>query len=681
MMQKDNKRINKAADNIRALSIAMVEKAKSGHPGGAMGGADFINILYTEYLNFDPDDMQWFFRDRFFLDPGHMSPMLYSVLSLCGKYSRDELEQFRQWGSPTPGHPEVEFARGVENTSGPLGQGHTNAVGAAIAERFLAHRFGDWTAHKVYAFISDGGIQEEISQGAGRIAGHLGLGNLVMFYDSNDIQLSTETEATTSEDTAKKYEAWGWATMTIDGNNADQIRKALDAANQETERPFLIIGKTAMGKGLLTADGKSFERQSSTHGQPVSKAGADVEKSLKALGADPAQPFAVFEETRELYEEALAEKQKRVAERKAQERAWRKENPAKAEQLDKMIQGEIPEIDFRSITYKENIATRAASGNVLAHFAEKLDNIIVASADLANSDKTEGFLKKSKALARNDFSGAFLHAGVSEITMGAIANGIALHGGVIPVTGTFFVFSDFMKPAIRLAALMELPVKYVFTHDAFRVGEDGPTHQPVEQEAQLRLLEKLRNHSGGRGMLVLRPADSAETKVAWKMAMENKKTPTALVLSRQGIQDIAPMGEDRFAEAHGAEKGAYLVRKADRRPDVVLIGNGSEVSTLLNGADILKKQGFMVNVASAPSPNLFFDQDEAYRESVIPSNVPVFGLSAGLPDALKDIAGINGKVIGLEHFGYSAPYSVLDEKLGYTAENVAEQVRDFLKKK
>ncbi|MDZ7774367.1 MAG: transketolase C-terminal domain-containing protein [Bacteroidales bacterium] len=644
-----------------------------------MGGADFINILYTDIWTFDPDDMQWFFRDRFFLDPGHMSPMLYSVLALCGKYSRSDLEQFRQWKSPTPGHPEVDFARGVENTSGPLGQGHTNAVGAAIAERFLAHRFGEWTSHNIYAFISDGSIQEEISQGAGRIAGHLGLDNLVMFYDSNDIQLSTETEATTSEDTAKKYEAWGWATMTIDGNDAGQIRKALDAASQESERPFLIIGKTAMGKGLLTAEGKSFERQSSTHGQPVSKAGADVEKSLKALGADPADPFAVFKETQELYEEALEDKRKAVAEKRKQEQAWRKENPAKAEMLDKLIAGELTKIDYAAVPHKENLATRAASGNVLAHFAEKLDNILVASADLANSDKTDGFLKKTQPVKRNDFSGAFLHAGVSEITMGAIAKRHRPAWRRDTGYRDVLCFFRFMKPAIRLAALMELPVKYVFTHDAFRVGEDGPTHQPVEQEAQLRLLEKLRNHSGERSMLVLRPADSAETKVAWKMAMENKKTPTALVLSRQGIQDIAPMGDDRFAEAHGAEKGAYLVRKADRRPDVVLVGNGSEVSTLLGGADILKKEGFMVNVASAPSPNLFFDQDEAYRESVIPSNVPVFGLSAGLPDALEQIAGKNGKVIGLEHFGYSAPYNVLDEKFGYTAENVAEKVRVFLK--
>ncbi len=675
----DNTITNRAADNIRVLSMAMVEKAKSGHPGGAMGGADFINILFTEYLNFDPDDSTWFFRDRFFLDPGHMSPMLYSVLALCGKYSVEDLKNFRQWGSPTPGHPEVDFERGVENTSGPLGQGHTNAVGAAIAERFIAHRVGEWSAHKTYAFISDGGIQEEVSQGAGRIAGHLGLGNLVMFYDANDIQLSTETEATTSEDTAKKYEAWGWATMTIDGNNPDEIRKALDAAKAEKRKPFLIIGKTAMGKGLLTESGESFERQVSTHGQPASKAGASVEKTMEALKANPDDPFEIFDETKALYEKAFEAKREKVQAFRSHEKKWRNENPEKAVKLDAMIAGELPEIDFSTIPQPENGATRAASGNVLGYFAEHLENIIVTSADLANSDKTDGFLKKSSAITRNDFSGGFLHSGVSELTMAAIANGIALHGGIIPVTGTFFVFSDFMKPAIRLAALMELPVKYVFTHDAFRVGEDGPTHQPIEQETQLRLLEKVRNHSGDRGMLVLRPADSAETRVAWKMAMENKKTPTALVLSRQGIEDIKPMGNDRFAEASGAEKGAYLVRKADRRPDVVLVGNGSEVSTLLNGAEILKKEGLMVNVVSATSPNLFFDQDEAYRESVIPHNVPVFGLSAGLPDALEQIAGPNGKVIGLEHFGYSAPYQVLDEKFGYTAENVAQKVREFLK--
>ena len=676
----DNKRTNRAADNIRALSIAMVEKAKSGHPGGAMGGADFINILYSEYLNFDPDNPEWFFRDRFFLDPGHMSPMMYAVLSFFDYYSTDDLKNFRQYGSTTPGHPEKDFKRGIENTSGPLGQGHAMAVGAAIAERYIAHRFGEWTAHNIFTFISDGGIQEEISQGAGRIAGYLGLGNLVMFYDANAIQLSTKTIETTNEDTAAKYRAWGWKTINIDGNDPDQIREALNEAIGEKDRPVLIVGKTIMGKGLVKEDGSSFEGEVSTHGQPISKAGASPEATLKKLGADPDNPFARFEETKKLYEDARNRKKKYVTEKKREEQEFKASEPELARRLEKMIAGELAEVDFAAIEQAENGATRNASGEVLATFAEKLDNVIVASADLSNSDKTAGFLKNSTAFKNHDFSGAFLHAGVSELTMAEIANGLALHGGIVPVTGTFFVFSDFMKPAIRLAALMQLPVKYVFTHDAFRVGEDGPTHQPVEQEAQLRLLEKVKNHAGRRSMLVLRPADGAETKVAWQMAMENTSTPTALVLSRQKVKDIPANGEDRFAEAQQAKRGAYIVKDAKGKPDVILVGNGSEVSTLLEGEKLLKEnKGLSVRVVSAPSEHLFYDQPMEYQQEVLPEGIPVWGLTAGLPHTLDTLVGKKGKVFGLNHFGFSAPYQVLDEKFGFTAENVAHQVEQYLK--
>lgn len=676
----DDKVTNKAADNIRALSIAMVENAKSGHPGGAMGGADFINILYTEYMNFDPDNPEWFYRDRFFLDPGHMSPMIYSVLSFFGNYTTDDLKGFRQWGSVTPGHPEKDFKRGIENTSGPLGQGHAMAVGAAITERFIAQRFGEWTAHNIFTYISDGGIQEEISQGAGRIAGYLGLGNLVMFYDANEVQLSTKTAETTNEDTAKKYEAWGWKTISIDGNDPDQIRGALDEAMKEKERPVLIVGHTVMGKKLVTEDNRSFEGQVSTHGQPVSKAGASPEATYKKLGADPENPFKIFEETRKLYEESKKLKRTYVKDKKQKEQKFKERNPEKARQLDDMIAGKVPEIDYAAIEPAENGATRNTSGNVLAKFAEKLSNVIVASADLSNSDKTIGFLKHSTPFAHHDFSGAFLHVGVSELTMAEIASGMALHGGVIPVTGTFFVFSDFMKPAIRLAALMELPVKYVFTHDAFRVGEDGPTHQPIEQEAQLRLMEKLRNHSGNRSMLVLRPADGAETKAAWKLAMEKTDAPTALVLSRQKIKDIPPMKSDRFTEALQIKKGAYIVKECEGQPDVILVGNGSEVSTLIEGEKILRKdKGLKVRVVSAPSEHLFYDQSREYQDSVLPAGIPVWGMTAGLPDTLHRLVGPKGKVYGLDHFGYSASFQVLDEKFGFTPENVSEQVGQYLK--
>ncbi len=671
--------VNKlAADNIRILAMSMVEKSKSGHPGGAMGGADFIHILFSEFLNFDPDDPKWINRDRFFLDPGHMSPMLYSILSLTGHFTVDELKQFRQWGSPTPGHPELDLARGIENTSGPLGQGHTMAVGAAIAERFLATRFGDLFAHKTFAFISDGGVQEEISQGAGRLAGYLGLNNLIMFYDSNDIQLSTETKAVTIEDTAMKYRSWGWEVITIVGNDQEEIRKALNSALTSKDKPVIIIGKTIMGKGLLDNEGNSFERKTSTHGMPVSEAGGSYEKSLKNLGGDIADPFKIFDEVKQLYNKVIENKRKKAAEWNKSKADWASKNIELNKKLELFYSGNIPEIDFSAIQQKENSATRAASATVLSALAKKIENMIVASADLSNSDKTDGFLKNTKAFTRGDFSGAFLQAGVAELTMAAVMNGMTLHGGVIPACGTFFVFSDYMKPAVRLACLMGIPVKFIWTHDAFRVGEDGPTHQPVEQEAQIRLMEHLKNHHGENSMLVLRPADAVETNVAWKLALENKRTPTALILSRQNIKDLPSDNNNRFADAMKSKHGAYVVQDSQGSPDVILIASGSEVSTLIEGAALLKKDDLKVRIVSAPSEGLFRGETQSYHESVIPDGIPVFGLTAGLPVTLQGLVGPKGKVWGVNSFGYSAPYKVLDEKFGFTAENVYRQVKDYL---
>lgn len=668
----------RAADNIRILSAAMVEKANSGHPGGAMGGADFVHILFSEFLNYDPSDRTWINRDRFFLDPGHMSPMLYSILALTGTYSMSELENFRQWDSPTPGHPEVDVERGVENTSGPLGQGHTMAVGAAIAERFLTQRFGNWMEHNIFTFISDGGIQEEISQGAGRLAGYLGLGNLVMFYDSNDIQLSTETKSVTTEDTAKKYEAWGWWVKTVDGHNHDEIRAALKEAIAQKDRPALIIGKTIMGKGAVKADGSSYERQVSTHGQPLSHAGASLEATIKNLGGDPKNPFTIFPDVAEYYQQANAEKAIHAAQQKAVQKEWEAKNPELAAKLKAFFSNEMPKVDFSAIKQKENDATRSASATVLSTFADQVDNMIVMSADLANSDKTDGFLKKTKAFTKGDFSGKFLQMGVAELTMAAVANGMALHGGVIPVCGTFFVFSDYMKPAVRLAALMQLPVKYVWTHDAFRVGEDGPTHQPVEQEAQIRLMEKLKNHSGQNSVLVLRPADAEETTVAWQMALENTHTPTALILSRQNIVNLP---DNNYTNSQRARQGAYIVAKDNGTPDVVLIANGSEVSTLIEGAALLKeKKGLKVQIVSVPSEGLFRNQPKAYQQEVLPVGVPRFGLTAGLPVSLEGLVGDNGMVAGLDQFGFSAPYKVLDKEFGFTGEAVYNKVTALLNK-
>ena len=668
-----------AADNIRALAVAMVEKANSGHPGGPMGGADYMHILYTEFFNYDPSDMKWPFRDRFFMDAGHLSTLMYAQYYLLGNYSKDDVSNFRQWGSVTPGHPEVDVARGIENTSGPLGQGHTMGVGAAVAANFLKARFGDWMNHKIYGFISDGGVQEEISQGAGRIAGHLGLSNFIMFYDSNDVQLSSKTDEVTSEDTAKKYEAWGWKVVTIDGHDHEQIRKALTDANAETEKPTLIIGQTIMGKGCVTADGTPYEGYTELHGKPIGDTGADYEKTLVNLGADVDNPFDIYSKVEEYYEGIINRKKDEAQAKKKEIDAWRTENPELSAKLDGFLEGKLPKLDFSSIAQKEGQATRAASSNVLAYLAQNVENMIVSSADLSNSDKTDGFLKKTSILKKGDFSGAFLQAGVAELTMATMANGIALHGGVMAVVATFFVFSDYMKPAIRLSCIQELPVKFVWTHDAFRVGEDGPTHQPIEQEAQIRLLEKLKNHSHEQSFVALRPADSQETNVAWKMAMENQKTPTGLILSRQGIGDIPAKSGNRYEEALGAEKGGYLVQEvAD--PDVILIANGSEVSTLVAATKLLEeKEGLKVNIASIPSEGLFRQQSEAYQEKIIPPNKPVFGLTAGLPVNLEGLAGPNGKVFGLEHFGYSAPATVLDEKFGFTGDQVYQQVVDFLK--
>jgi transketolase len=674
-----NKKIDQlAADNIRALAISMVEKAKSGHPGGAMGGADFMHILYTEYLNFDPTEMDWTFRDRFFMDAGHLSALMYSQYYLLGNYKKEDLQNFRQWGSITPGHPEVDVLRGIENTSGPLGQGHAMGIGAAIAAKFLDARFKGLFNHKIYGFITDGGVQEEISQGAGRIAGHLGLNNFIMFYDSNDVQLSSMTDEVTSEDTAMKYEAWGWKVVTIDGHDHTQIRKALNEALEESEKPTLIIGKTIMGKGCVTANSDMYEGECELHGKPIGETKADYIKTLINLNANPENPFAVFEEVETHYAKILAIKAEKSAYKKLQIATWRKENTALSQKMDLFLSGKFPELDLSSVIQKPNAATRDASSAVLAYLAENVENMIVSSADLSNSDKTDGFLKKSSVLQKNDFNGAFLQAGVAELTMTAIANGIALHGGVIPVVATFFVFSDYMKPAIRLAAIQELPVKYVWTHDSFRVGEDGPTHQPIEQEAQIRLMEKIKNHSGNQSLLALRPADAIETSVAWNMALNNTKTPTGLILSRQNIKDIPAQGTSRYEEATEATKGGYLV-KATINPDITLIANGSEVSTLLEAAVILEKEkNLKINVASIISEGLFKQQSKSYQESIIPKGKLVFGLTAGLPVNLEGLISDSGKVIGLDHFGYSAPASVLDEKFGFTSQSVCTEILNYI---
>lgn len=665
--------MNHAADNIRLLAVSMVEKAKSGHPGGAMGGADFINVLFSEFLVFDPDQPTWEGRDRFYLDPGHMSPMLYSALALQGKYTIDDLKTFRQWGTVCPGHPERDIIHGIENTSGPLGQGHTYAVGAAIAEKFLEARLGStMMQHKIYAYISDGGVQEEISQGAGRIAGLFKLNNLIMFYDANEIQLSTECDVVMRENTRMKYESWGWNVLEINGNDPDEIRAALILANKEENRPTLIIGHTVMAKGARKEDGSSYERSVKTHGAPLG--GGAYENTVKNLGGDLNDPFVVFDDVKELYEKRNAELREIVKERHDAEEEWRKANPEKAEQMKAWFSGDAPKVDWSALVQKRDVATRVASANCLGVLAEQVPNMVCSSADLCNSDKTDGFLKKTHELAPDDFTGAFLQAGVSELTMACVCIGMYLHGGVIPACGTFFVFSDYMKPAIRMAALMRVPIKFVWSHDAFRVGEDGPTHEPVEQEAQIRLMEKLKNHKGQDSVRVFRPADADETTVCWQMANENMDTPTAMICSRQNVNSL-PEGTD-YSQVR---KGAYIV-KDDPNYDVILLASGSEVSTLLAGAELLNADGIKTRIVSVPSEGLFRTQSKEYQESVLPKGAKIFGMTAGLPVTLQSLVGVEGMVYGLESFGFSAPYKVLDEKLGFNAENVFKQVKDYLSK-
>lgn len=665
--------MNHAADNIRLLAVSMVEKAKSGHPGGAMGGADFINVLFSEFLVFDPDQPTWEGRDRFYLDPGHMSPMLYSALALQGKYTIDDLKTFRQWGTICPGHPERDIIHGIENTSGPLGQGHTYAVGAAIAEKFLEARLGStMMQHKIYAYISDGGVQEEISQGAGRIAGLFKLNNLIMFYDANEIQLSTECDVVMRENTRMKYESWGWNVLEINGNDPDEIRAALILANKEENRPTLIIGHTVMAKGARKEDGSSYERSVKTHGAPLG--GGAYENTVKNLGGDLNDPFVVFDDVKELYEKRNAELREIVKERHDAEEEWRKANPEKAEQMKAWFSGDAPKVDWSALVQKRDVATRVASANCLGVLAEQVPNMVCSSADLCNSDKTDGFLKKTHELAPDDFTGAFFQAGVSELTMACVCIGMYLHGGVIPACGTFFVFSDYMKPAIRMAALMRVPIKFVWSHDAFRVGEDGPTHEPVEQEAQIRLMEKLKNHKGQDSVRVFRPADADETTVCWQMANENMDTPTAMICSRQNVNSL-PEGTD-YSQVR---KGAYIV-KDDPNYDVILLASGSEVSTLLAGAELLNADGIKTRIVSVPSEGLFRTQSKEYQESVLPKGAKIFGMTAGLPVTLQSLVGVDGMVYGLESFGFSAPYKVLDEKLGFNAENVYKQVKDYLSK-
>lgn len=641
-----------------------------------MGGADYAHLLYSEYLVYDPDDPHWKERDRFFLDPGHMSAMLYSTLAVTGRYTTADLASFRQWASHTPGHPERDVAHGIENTSGPLGQGHVFGVGAAITERFLAARFGEWLDHKTYVYISDGGIQEEISQGAGRIAGHLGLSNLVMFYDANSVQLSHKVTDTMSEDTAAKYRAWGWVVHEVDGHDYGAMRRVLDLAVAETSAPTLIIGHTTMGKGAKRADGSVWEGDVKQHGAPFGKDATAV--TVKSLGGDPENPFVILPEVLEGVKARQTELRAIVAARKQAKADWAKANPELAASYERFFSLDQWPVKWDEIQFGAGMASRNSSAKVMEALAKQIPNFVMMSADLADADKTEAFLKQTTIFRKGDFKGQFLQAGVSELTMAALAVGMTLHGGVRTGCATFFAFSDYMKPVIRLACLQELPVVFVWTHDSFRVGEDGPTHQPIEHEAQLRLLEQVHNFQGKRSLLALRPGDSEETRVAWRMAIENMETPTALVFTRQDLIDSIPDDGDRKANAAQAVHGGYIVSGATGTPRLILLANGSELGLAQETAEALRAKGLAIRVVSIPSVGRFLDQTEVYKAEVLPEGVPVLAITAGLPTVFQGLEGPFGKAVGLERFGASANFKVLDQQFGFTAAHMVAHAETLL---
>jgi transketolase len=648
----------------------MVQKANSGHPGGSMGAAEFFSVLYGEFLKFNPQNPYWCVRDRFFMDPGHMSAVFYSALCFIKKLTLQDLKDFRQLGSHTPGHPDLNIELGIENTSGPLGLGHAVALGSAIAERILVNRFGKLFEHKTICLLSDGTVQEEVAYGVGRMAGHLKISNFICYFDSNGIQLSSPTGEVVSHNVAAQYESWGWRVYSIDGHDADALRKALANAYAETEKPVLIIGNTIMGKGIKDAENNAFENQVSTHGQAINAAGASTSQTIKSLGGDPENPFVIWPDVEEAFNIRLDELQKESDAWQNRFEIWKQTYPNLAEELERWQKNRTPALDLSVIPQKQGVATRVNSGAILAWLAENQKNMVCSSADLSNSDNTQPFLNKTGIFKPGDFTGAFLQAGVAELTMGAVASGIVLHGEFTAACATFFVFSDYMKPILRLASLMALPVKFLFTHDSFRVGEDGPTHEPVEQEAQVRLLENLTLPSGKPAMLVLRPADANETTLAWEMAMANGDSPTTLIFSRQ----VMPPLENPHSKANAA---GYIVQNAEN-PNLIFAANGSDVYLCCQAAEILRKEGLAVRIISVMSPRLFADLPQKEREALIPRWAPVFAVSSGLPWVFAPVVGPLGHSWGLSEFGKSAPFTVLEKEYGYTPEAVAEKARAYI---
>jgi transketolase len=656
-----------AVNTIKFLAVDAVEKAKSGHPGLPMGAADYAYVLWSRFLRYNPNDPKWPNRDRFVLSGGHGSMLLYSLLHLAGfNITLEDLQQFRQWESVTPGHPEYDIERGVETTTGPLGQGISNAVGMAMAAKRMAAIFNrpgyDIIDHRIFVIASDGDLMEGVSHESCALAGHLKLGNLIVLYDDNHISIEGDTALAYSDDVAMRFESYHWHVQKIDGHDRDASEKAIAAAIAETNKPSIIIARTHIANGA-----PNKHDTAAAHGEPLGEEEVAAAKRLAGWPVD--QPFYVPNEVRELFSARANELIKEYDAWQSMFRKYSEEFPELRDLWNRMMSREVPanleEELFEKIDCRKPDATRNSSGLVIQELAKLIPALWGGSADLAPSNKT--YVKNGGDFSADDPLGRNIHFGVREHGMGAAMNGMALYGGVIPYGGTFLVFSDYMRPAIRLASLMKQQVIYVFTHDSIFVGEDGPTHEPIEQLAALRCMP---------GLTVIRPADTAETIVAWAVALERKDGPTALALTRQNVSAV----NDAPTKAKGLRKGAYVVRDADRI-DVLLIATGSEVGTALGAADILEEKGIGVRVVSMPSTNLFEAQDTTYRDAILPPSVKKrVAVEAGASFGWHRYVGDEGMVICIDRFGASAPYKVLAEKFGFTAENVAAKVLEYLKK-
>ena len=645
-----------AVNTIRFLSVDAVQKANSGHPGLPMGCADFAFTLYTRFLKFNPRNAEWADRDRFILSAGHGSMLLYSLLHLTGHdLAIEELANFRQWGSKTAGHPEYGDAPGIETTTGPLGQGAGNAVGFALAERLLAARFNtpdhEIVDHYTYALVSDGDLMEGVSAEAASMAGHLGLGKLICFYDDNGITIEGSTEVAFTEDVAKRYESYGWHVLRCDGHDRDAIAECIEAGQKETTRPTIIIGKTTIAWGSPNKAGTH-----DAHGAPLGD--DEIAETRKALGWELA-PFEIPDEVRPVYAAPGDAGEKRNKEWDEKLAAYRKAEPEKAALWDRIQAGDIPDLD--SILPKweegESLATRAASGKTINAIAEAVPELIGGSADLAPSNNTD--VKNAGSILANSFENRNIHFGIREHAMGAVMNGMSLHGGIRPYGGTFLIFSDYCRPSIRLGGLMHQPVIYVFTHDSFFLGEDGPTHQPIEHVASLRAMPNVR---------VIRPADPNETAAAWKLALDHKTGPTALALTRQGLPAM-----EAGCYGKGVEKGAYIVKKeSGSTPDVIIMASGSEVSLAIAAAKELEGKSIDARVVSMPCWEIFAEQSQAYQDEVLPPAITArVAVEAGSSFGWERYVGTSGAVVSRDTFGASAPAKVLAEQFGFTPDNVA----------